>query len=400
MKALIFDPFSGASGDMILGSLVDIGVEKLELIELMESVADVDVAINEVKKKGIKCVDVNIKSSSSSNMLYFDLIDYIKSCSLDKLVEESALGIFSLLADAESEIHGMELEDLHFHEVGQQDAIADIIGACHALKNFECEKIFTTPISVGSGYVEASHGRLPVPAPVTLKILENCDMRFSGGGLVGEYLTPTGAAILGYFAQSVNSYPQSKPIKSGYGSGDKETNHPNLLRSLLVEVEDFYYYDQVELLETNVDDVTGEVLGHMLNNLITMGAKDATLTPTLMKKGRPGHKLQVICHKEESFKIAKYITEEIGTLGIRVVPTYHRFILNRKIIKIDLDIKSINYGAHVKIARDKLGNLVNVSAEFEDCKHIALMANVPVKNIMRLAEEEAWKVVPKKEYPN
>ena len=282
MQALIFDPFSGASGDMIIASLIDLGADAIVVREAMESAADVSVSVGRVIKRGIDAVDVKVEDNLNTNTntntaagkkhsrSYPELIDEIRSASLPEKVEKDALAVFSIMADAESKVHGQDLETIHFHEVGQNDAIADVVGACTAIHELEWDKIHCTPITVGSGFVESAHGILPVPAPATLEILRAGKMLFKGGTVERELLTPTGAALLSHFSTPVDSFPQSTLTRIGYGAGDAETAHPNVLRAVLADVDDALIQDHIEVLETNVDDVTGEVLGNLIEQLLEM----------------------------------------------------------------------------------------------------------------------------------
>jgi uncharacterized protein (TIGR00299 family) protein len=390
MQALIFDPFSGASGDMIIGSLIDLGSDASVIRDVMESTANVSVSINSIFKRGISAVDVKVTTGNEHRRSYYELLDVIRSASLPKGIEKSALAIFSLLADAESKVHGQPLDELHFHEVGQNDAIADVIGACTAINEFASHQVYCTPITVGSGFIESAHGTLPVPAPATLEILKVYKMKFRGGNVSQELLTPTGAAILAHFASSVDSFPQSLPLSIGYGAGDADTPHPNVLRTVLAEMDDALIQDSIEVLETNVDDVTGEVLGNLIEEMLRMGARDVSITPTTMKKGRAGHIIQVIAKSEDTSKFARKIITETGSLGVRVIPTRHRLIADRRMDRVRITINDQQFEIAVKIAQDTHGTLLNISAEFEDCKKVATKCGVPLKDVIRRAEGEAW----------
>ena len=390
MQALIFDPFSGASGDMIIGSLIDLGSDASVIRDIMESTADVSVSINRIFKRGISAVDLKVTAGKEQRRSYYELLDIIRSASLPKGIEKSALAIFSFLGDAESKVHGQSLDELHFHEVGQNDAIADVVGACTAINEFESHQVYCTPITVGSGFIESAHGTLPVPAPATLEILKAYKMKFRGGNVSQELLTPTGAATLAHFASSVDSFPQSLPLSIGYGAGDADTPHPNVLRTVLVEVDNALIQDSIEVLETNVDDVTGEVLGNLIEELLTLGARDVSITPTTMKKGRVGHIIQVIAKSEDTSKIARKIITETGSLGVRVIPTRHRLIADRRMDNVRITINDQQFEIAVKIAQDTHGTLLNISAEFEDCKAVATRCGVPLKDVIRRAEGEAW----------
>lgn len=396
MKALVFNPFSGAAGDMILGCALDLGADRKAIKELIEASVPVSVDIREVLKKGIKALDVRINvPDKEPARTYPELVDVIKAAKLPHRVEGSALDIFLKMAQAEASVHGqLDLEKLHFHEVGQSDALADVIGSSAAIHALNCDSFYCMPINVGSGTIECAHGTLPVPAPATLELLKKGKLYFRGGTEKKELLTPTGAAILAHFARPVETFPQGRVISIGYGAGDSELVGPNVLQGVVSELDSCLIPDMIEMLETNADDVSGEVLGNLFEELLSMGARDVAIIPATMKKGRPAHIIKVIAKPEDTAQLARKIIIETGSLGVRVVPTRHRLIAARKIEIIKLEVEGKIYETAVKIARDSEGTLLNISAEFEDCKEIARATNVPVKEVMRKAEEAARKLFP------
>jgi hypothetical protein len=391
MKSLVFNPFSGASGDMILGCAIDLGADRKAVKELIEASIPVSLYIREVIKNGIRALDVRINVPEKESVrTYPELLDTVKAAKLPWLVEASAMDIFLRMAEAEASVHGQpDLEKLHFHEMGQSDALADVIGSSVAIHALNCDSIYCTPINVGSGTMECAHGTLPVPAPATLELLRRGKLYFRGGSEKKELLTPTGAAILAHFAVPVEAFPQGRVILIGYGAGDFNLDGPNVLQGVLSELDSCLIPDAIEMLETNADDVSGEILGNLFEELLDMGAKDIVIIPAIMKKGRPAHVIKVIAKPEDTAKLARKIITETGSLGIRVVPTRHRLIAARKIEVIKFEVKGQVYEAAVKIARDSEGILLNISAEFEDCKKIAKTSGVPVKEVIRKAEETA-----------
>ncbi|SES80372.1 hypothetical protein SAMN04488587_1089 [Methanococcoides vulcani] len=391
MRSLIFEPFSGASGDMIVGGLIGLGVDESELCEIIESVVDVTVSVGTANKCGIEATDVHIQThDDKNNRKYADLIDTVKAAALPAEVEKSALGVFRLIGETESRVHGKTLEELHFHEVGQDDALADVIGSCYAIHKIKADHIFCTPVNVGGGNVKAAHGTFPVPAPATLEILKGSGLDIYSSG-ERELLTPTGAAILAYFAEPVDRLPMGKILETGYGAGDADIEIPNVLRTMLMDVTGELSRDSIEVLETNVDDVTGEVLGNLFDKLMEAGAKDVAITPTTMKKGRSGHIIQVIAKPEDSTRIAGELMRQTGTLGVRVIPTKHRFIADRRMDSATIAIADKEYKVAVKIAQDKSGEILHISAEYEDCRRVSDITGLPLKEVMRRTEESAWK---------
>jgi pyridinium-3,5-bisthiocarboxylic acid mononucleotide nickel chelatase len=391
MKSLIFNPYSGASGDMIMGCAIDLGADRKVVKELIEASIPVSLDIREVIKNGIKALDVRINVPEKESVrTYPELMDTVKAAKLPCLVETSTMDIFLRMAEAEALVHGQpDLEKLHFHEMGQSDALANVIGSSVAIHALNCDSIYCTPINVGSGTTECTHGTLPVPAPATLELLRRGKLYFGGGGEKKELLTPTGAAILSHFAMPVEAFPQGKVILIGYGAEDSDLGGPNVLQGVLFELDSCLIPDVIEMLETNADDVSGEILGNIFEELLEMGAKDVVIIPATMKKGRPAHVIKVIAKPEDTAKIARKIIIETGSLGIRVVPTRHRLIAARKTEIIKFEVEGQLYEAAVKIARDSEGILLNISAEFEDCQKIAKTSSIPIKEVIRKAEEVA-----------
>lgn len=391
MKALVFNPFSGAAGDMILGCTLDLGADRKTVKELIEASVEVSVDIREVVKKGIRALDVRINVPEKEPVrTYSELMDMVKAAKLPPNVEASALDIFLKLAEAEASVHGQpDLENLHFHEVGQSDALADIIGSSAAIHFLNCDSVYCTPINVGSGTIECAHGVLPVPAPATLELLRRGKFYFRGGIEKKELLTPTGAAILAHFARPLEVFPQGRVLSIGYGAGDSDLAGPNVLQGMVSELDSCLIPDIIEVLETNADDVSGEVLGNLFDELLAMGARDVAILPATMKKSRPAHIIKVIAKPEDTAKLARKIIIETGSLGVRVIPTRHRLMAARGIELVKFEVEGQVYEAAVKIARDSEGILLNISAEFEDCKKIAKTSGVPVKEVMRKAEEAA-----------
>ncbi|MGZ4934828.1 MAG: nickel pincer cofactor biosynthesis protein LarC, partial [Halobacteriota archaeon] len=259
MTILAFQPFSGASGDMLVGSLIDLGADESAVRESMEAAANVEVEIYEVSKSGIRATQVNVVAEETP-LAYRELMNVLKSCELSPPIVANASAIFEIIAEAEAAAHGVQKEELEFHKIGARDAIADVVGACTAISLLKVDSIFTTPIFVGGGSLEADHGLLPVPAPATAAILAKYDLITRGGPVERELLTPTGAAILAFFAGVSDVFlPQMTIERVGYGAGFQDFSHPNVLRATLGQSDEGLLRDDVHVLETNVDDVTGEV---------------------------------------------------------------------------------------------------------------------------------------------
>jgi uncharacterized protein (TIGR00299 family) protein len=321
------------------------------------------------------------------------IIDRIRSIDLEPAVISDAICVFRILGKAEAKIHGTTIEKLHFHELGQEDAIADIIGACTAFHDLGLKdhRIFCTPISVGMGFIEFSHGKFPVPAPAALEILKEYSLPWQMGPVEGELLTPTGAALLAYFVNEKGASPAIKTEAAGYGAGSRDFHVPNVLRIIKGEVDDSLISDMIEMLETNVDDVTGQVLSNLIEVLMDAGARDVSIIPATMKKGRSGHIIQVIAKPQDSSRLARKIIEETGSLGVRIIPIKHRLIAQREMGKVSISLNDKDFQIAVKVARDLKGALLNISAEFDDCKKASQESDIPVRDVIRLTEEEARK---------
>jgi uncharacterized protein (TIGR00299 family) protein len=395
LRVIVLDPFSGASGDMFIGSLLGLGANKELVKEAMESVADVTVNISEVKKGLLSATKVEVIQHSDTRQTYARMVKQIESARLPGQVEQDVLGILELMGKAESMVHGTSLDELHLHEMGQQDAVADIVGAVSAFHNMELpgSRVLCMPVSVGGGFVDTAHGLLPVPAPATLFILDSSNLVWRGGPVEHELLTPTGAAILAYltgkYGSTCSEYPQMTSSVTGYGAGSKETGMPNVLRSVQGELNARLAVDHVEMLETNVDDVTGEVVGYLIQELMDNGALDVSVIPATMKKGRSGFLIKVVCRSEDTNKLAYKIIAMTGSLGVRLIPVRHRLTATRRMMEVKIQVAGRPYQVSVKVGCDNSGNVLNISAEFEDCRRIAQETGLQVKDLMRRAEESA-----------
>ncbi|HYA33449.1 MAG TPA: nickel pincer cofactor biosynthesis protein LarC [Candidatus Bathyarchaeia archaeon] len=391
MTILAFEPFSGAAGDMLTACLVDLGSDAAAVRENMEAAAAVSVEICKVKKSGIRATRVNVRAHETSRS-YSELIDDIQSCGISSEMLADAKAIFEMLAEAEAAVHGVHRDELVFHQVGAQDAIADVIGACTAISQLKADSVITTPICVGGGVVETAHGQLPVPAPATAAILAKYHLITRGGPIEDELLTPTGAAILAHFTSISDVFlPQMTVERVGYGAGSRNYAHPNVLRALLGQPSEDLLVDDVQVLETNVDDVTGEVLGSLTEGLLEIGALDVAIMPTTGKKSRTGHLIQVIAQPADAHRLAKKIIQETGSLGVRFTPTHHRVKTLRRFETVTVPIGNEFHSIRVKVAADQHGTVFNVAAEFDEAAAVAKKLNIPVKRIMRIAEESAWK---------
>jgi pyridinium-3,5-bisthiocarboxylic acid mononucleotide nickel chelatase len=396
MKVLFFDPSAGASGDMIMASLIDLGANLDSVRRAVESVGCA-LEVSREDRGHITACRAQVISDKRFQSLS-EAVSILKSSSLTGAALQNALEALDILAAAESLVHGVPKDEAHFHEIGALDALADIAGACAACQILEAERVLSGPVSVGGGFAPSSHGLLAVPCPAALEILRAHQIPWRGGPVEEELLTPTGAALLSVL---VDEFPSELPInraeRVGYGAGRKELAMPNVLRSILAEAlpdrsaarSGHGHRDRVVQLETNVDDVTGEVLGHLIERLMHAGALDVSVLPALMKKGRAGSVIRAIARHEDEEHLAKIIILETGSLGVRVFPSLHRFLAQREVRAIDVELSGRIYQARVKISRLD-GEIIAVKPEYEDCKRIAKEADLPLRSVGKKVEEAGW----------
>lgn len=395
MKALLLDPYCGASGDTIMASLLDLGADANAVREAVESVG-CGLEISHEDRGHIRATRARVIAGGR----YHDLgeaLSILKGSSLSGAALERALRALDLLASAESCVHGVPKEEAHFHEVGALDALADIAGGCAALESLEVETVLSLPISVGGGFVSTEHGLLPVPGPAALEILRSRGLPWRGGPVDEELLTPTGAAMLVVIVDRfLEDYPLVRALRVGYGAGERELEVPNCLRGTLVtmsgERSHEEHGDQVVQLETNVDDVTGEVLGNLIDLLMDAGALDVTVLPAVMKKGRSGNVIRAIASREDAEKLSEVMMMETGTLGVRVFPSLHRFVAEREDKMVAVEIEGSIHQARVKVSRLE-GSVLGVKPEYEDSLRIAKETGLPLRIIIKKVEEEGWRAM-------
>jgi len=302
-------------------------------------------------------------------------------------VAADARGAFRLLGEAEAAVHGESLEEITFHEVGADDAIADIVGAALLVDDLSVDRVVTTPLSVGGGDREMSHGTYPIPGPAVLEIAGRADWSIQGGPIEAELLTPTGAAILAQLAEGVETLPALSVDESGYGAGAFTfDSHPNVLRATVGDGGSRLSRDSITVLETNLDDASPELLGGLQETLTAVGARDISILPVTMKKSRPGHLVKVICKPEDAERVAHRLALETGTLGVREHGAGHRWTAERRFETVDLAVDGERYEVAVKIASTTDGEVYDVSAEYDDAVAVAGETGRPIGEIMRRAE--------------
>ncbi|MBP2046245.1 nickel pincer cofactor biosynthesis protein LarC [Methanobacterium aggregans] len=390
---VIIDPQnSGISGNMMVGALASLGVDHEDIISVMEHYAshfgDVKVEISQVKKSGISATYADVNCRDKEPVTYMELLngfDSINHPDVGPEVTGFVKKVFKTLAEAESKVHGTTMEKVHFHEVGAADAVADVVGAAYSFfkLGLNKQKVYGMPVALGGGRIKSMHGVLSVPAPATLEILRNVPT--FGGPVEQELATPTGAALLvNMVDEFCKFYPMVTDKTVVYGAGKYELSIPNVLR--IITGDSHVPMDKVYILETNLDNVTGEVLGHTFDRLMEKGARDVTIIPTLTKKNRPGHLLRVITKPEDSDAIAEAIIRETGTLGVRFLPYSHRSTVSREIVPVEVDVNGMKKSIRIKVGL--IGeDIVSSKTEYEDAKEVSIETGIPVKDIMAMAED-------------
>lgn len=378
MKTLYFDSFAGASGDMILGAMVDAGIDARVLTEQLSllNVTGFDVRFEKVKRAGLSATHAIVTTQPEHAHRHLsDILKIIDNSSLAFGVKERASEIFTRLAQAEGRVHNEPVENVHFHEVGALDAIVDVVGAAICFDLLGIEEFICSPLHVGSGTVEMAHGRFPVPPPAVADLLAG--VPFYSTDIKGELLTPTGAAIITTVSKHYGPVPPIEVAQIGYGAGTRDyDNFPNVLRVLLGTTAAQSVADErLLMIETNIDDVSPQIIGHVMDRAFELGALDCYFTAVQMKKNRPGVLVSVLCEKSVKDSIMQLLFKETTTLGVRTYEVERR-ALARSIIQLETPYGPID----VKVARLN-GQVVNEMPEFDQCRSAATKAGVAVKMV-------------------
>ena len=402
-KIAYFDCFSGISGDMCLGALVDAGVPLKKLQKELKKipVRSYELCARKVKRAGFSSIKVDIVQSSKlkvqGSKKWKDIKKIIRASSLSKEIKQKGLAIFKCLFEAEAKVHGKSLENAHLHELGGIDCLVDIFGTIMGLDMLGIEKVYSSPVNLGGGSVKTGHGILPVPAPATAEILRGVPVYSTSTPF--ELTTPTGAAILKWLSSGFGGLPPMNIEKTGTGAGSKNFKHrPNVLRLFIGKMcEDEGYPSPIPLpqgegargrvkismgqtitvIEANIDDMNPQVYEYVMEKLFKKGALDVFLTQVLMKKGRPGIKLTALCKDTDCEELMKIIMGETTTIGIRFYEVKRR-VLQREIKLVDTEF------GKVRAKFSRLGDeILKAAPEYEDCRRIAKKLNIPLVEIMR-----------------
>lgn len=373
MKICYFDAFSGISGDMTVGALVDAGADAAALIDGLASLGTgAEISVERVKRRGIAASKFHVRGGETKAHRHLpQILKMIGGSALPERAKQNAAKVFEKLAEAEAKVHGVGMEKVHFHEVGAVDSICDIAGACLGLELLGVEAVHASAINTGSGTVTTEHGVLPVPAPATAELLNGKPVYARGPET--ELTTPTGAAILAALARGFGAMPPMKLTGSGYGAGDKDfATHANVLRVLLGETTGAVEATRVAVIEANIDDSSPQVLGYAQERLLEAGALDVTLGSLLMKKNRPGTLLKVIARLEDRETLAALVFAETSTLGLRIYEAERR-VQAREMREVET-----LYGR----VRVKVSEGGDFAPEYDDCLKLARASGVALKKVM------------------
>lgn len=389
MKILYFDCFSGISGDMVLGAMVDVGLNaeslKSELKKL--DLGDYEIKVSKVKRCGIGGIKIDVVADEKRHIhhtSYKDIKELIERSGLSNKVKADSLRIFKRIAEAEAKVHNTSVDNIHFHEVGAVDSIVDVVGAAVGINLLSPDVIISSPINTGSGMTKTEHGRLPVPAPATAEMLKgfpsySSDIKF-------ELATPTGVGIITTLTKEFSATPMMTTSAIGYGAGSKDfPDSPNLLRIMIGESPlspPFYKggmggfdRDSITVIESNIDDMNPQFYDYVMDRLFEGGALDVFLTPITMKKNRPAVKLTILSESDKADNLASILLSETTSFGVRIYRTER--------IKIKREIKTITteYGdVRIKIGR-RGDKIVNTTPEYEDCKRIAKERGISIGEV-------------------
>ena len=388
MKIAYFDCFSGISGDMILGALVHLGVPRDSIEESIRNLPldGFHLEISTAERMSIhgRQVQVVVQKQDNRARNYNGIRSLVEESPLSEGVKHLSLKTFGRLADVEAAIHNCPKENVHFHELGGVDAIVDIVGAAVGVEWLGIGKIVASEIPLGTGFVTCGHGRLPVPAPATVALLEGVPVY--GTGVSHELVTPTGAAIITSLAENFGPMPRMRIGQVGYGVGERELKDiPNLLRIVLGEPESAYEEDCVTVVETNIDDMNPEIFGFVMERLFEDGALDVIWIPIFMKKNRPATMIQVLCKESDREKVVQRMLSETTATGVRHYRA-DRTKLTRKLKETTTSLGKVR----VKEVLGPAGT-VSVVPEYEDCKRVALEKNIPLKVVYEAIVKETAK---------
>jgi len=384
MKVCYLECFSGISGDMLLGALVDAGADADEIRRQIATlgIEGIELQFERCSRSGIAGTNLTVRVAHDHSHRSLTKIEQIIAASgLEDEVKQRAVRIFRKLGEVEAAIHQVPVEKVHFHEVGAWDSIVDIVGACIGFQLLGIEKILCSPLNLGSGTVKAAHGVMPVPAPATAALVKGVPTYSDGPP--AELTTPTGAAIATTLAAEFGAMPPMRISATGYGAGDREfDDRPNLLRVLIGETSESEAVSEICVLEASVDDMNPQFAGYVRERLLEAGALDATLTPVYMKKDRPGFTISVLSRPEDRDRLGDLLLAETTTIGLRMYPAQRRVLARSW-----REVETVYGKVRIKIASEN-GTVRNTAPEYDDCRRIAMEKGVPLKDVWQQANFE------------
>lgn len=407
-KVLIVDPsISGISGDMFLGALIGLGLKPQRIEEIATHIEKttpwvkrVEVSVKTVKKGEFKAwlveprIDEDKRCRKGLELL--NTVNVVaKALGLDDKAYAIAVDTVRLLIDAEAEVHGDSVEDVSLCEISSADTVLDIVGVAFALQELDLlsSRVYGLPIAIGGGTINFSHGVISTPSPIVLEIAKKKNLILFGGVVEEEVATPTGVAIYATIVQDiVKFYPMVRVLGVGYGAGSRDFPYvPNVLRLVLGEAVKDYAQDNVVVLETDIDDVSGEILGYVMEKIMSTGALDVSCIPRIGKKGRPSVTLRVLTKPEDQDKLVDIIFSETGTLGVRVLGISRYIVPTREFIEVPVEIDGKRYSVRVKVGRSLSGEVVAMKPEYEDIKRIALETGTPLRTVVDIVMRQLRK---------
>jgi len=391
MKLAYFDCFSGISGDMTLGALVDAGVPLDHLRDQLRGleVPGWELSSEKVWKNGMSSTYVRVKTEDQSKHRSLStILDILQKSNLSPRVCDQASAIFRKLGEAEASVHDVPIEKIHFHEVGAVDAIVDIVGACIGFESLGIEQFACSPLNVGGGTAKMAHGVLPVPAPATAKLLQGAPTY--SNGVEKELVTPTGAAIVATLCTTFGAQPPMAVFAIGYGAGTADIEgQPNVLRIMVgetVEKTIAGFDEEISVIEVNLDDMNPQIYGYFQEKALAAGALDVYTTPVQMKKNRPGMLLTLLCRPQDTAALMDLVFAETTTFGARTYRAQRR-VLPRESVNVHTQFGDVR----VKISRIN-GHIRHAAPEFEDCKKLAEEKHVPLHQVMDEAKRNFEKL--------
>lgn len=381
MKIAYLDCLSGVSGDMMLGALVDAGADLGTIQSGIDSLGlpSCRLEAQEVKKKGFRALQVNVVHEPEHKHRHLHHITgMIDASRLSAPQKDLATRIFTRLGQAEAKVHGTTIDKVHFHEVGAVDSIADVVGSAIGLDLLGVERVVCSPVPTGCGSIEIAHGRVSIPAPATAELLQGVPLAPSA--VQAELTTPTGAAIVSTAASSFGPLPAMRIERIGYGAGTRDLEtQPNILRLIVGHADGDAQSDQVWMLETNLDDVSGEVIGHTTALLMDAGALDVYTTAIQMKKNRPAVMLSVICRADDVLRLEEILFRETTTLGVR------RWLASRHTLRREACRVETPWGPVAGKLASGAHGVARFSPEYEDCRRVAGEHQVPLAEVYEAA---------------